>query len=245
MSPRVHEIDAIPVDVMLKVPTPPLPRMFGMLLRDAARGVSSVAETAEGIVDPMLPELVRRPLQSVLGRIEGEVRHLFQHHKISVADIRKAAAFLGGSSTDLKDAGHCADVLAFAWDRTRPEGEGFRRFLSENVTAFRLTTTRQGKGLMRYRRAAEVFLKLRRANVAGSFPGLPMPHSRPEAQSIELRLFAFSVWLLAERASTLDEEMKLLELALALAGAFEEDVKRAMHDPIDLALQFERLSGHI
>ena len=222
----------------------PVPSVFKMLLRDLVRGASSVAETAEGLVDPVLPDGVMQPLHSARIAL-GEQGNRILSRGVTLDDIRGASACLRGDSASIRDANRCAAVLAMAWDRTCPDGEGLGRFLSESVAAARLASFRNGTAGTTFDHAAGAFIALRRSRVAGSLPGLPVPQSDSETQVIDLRLFAFFAWLLAERASSVEEEMKILELSLALSRVFWDEVENAIRSIDELASLLERLSGHL
>ena len=221
-----------------------LPRMIRMLLRDLLRGFSSVAESTEGFVEPVLPERVRRPLHSALTTIEGEGSRIL-NHRVDLSEVHSASAFLSGKSDALLDANKCAGVLAFAWERTRPTEDRFRNFLSETIAAFRLASKKEEGRPSGFDHAAAVFINLRRSHVAGRLPGLPISQSKQEQRSIDLKLFAFFVWLLANRADKFEEETRLLEMALALSRAFEDEVLESMDDQPSLAFQIQRLSRHL
>ena len=229
---------------MLGFSSHPVPSMFKMLLRDLVRGASSFAETTEGLVDPVLPDGVKQPLHSARIALGVQGSRILSRG-VALDDIRGASACLRGDSTSLRDANRCAAVLAMAWDRTCPDGEGLGRFLSESVAVARLASFRNGTAGTPFDHAAGAFIALRRSRVAGSLPGLPVPQSDAETQVIDLRLFAFFAWLLAERASSVEEEMKVLELSMAVSRVFWDEVGSAIGSINELAGLLKRLSGHL
>ena len=214
-----------------------------MLLRDLLRGASSIAEKTEEISQQVLPEPVRQPLRSAIRAIEGESTRILGAG-VDIEQIRSAAAFLKGKSGNALDAEMCAKVLAFAWEKTRPAEEGSRHLVSETLLALHLASNGEN-GRRQYERAASVFLVLRRSNAAGSLPGFPLSSLDRERRAIELRLFAYFIWLLSDRAASIEEELRLLTLANSLTQAFGSEILERISDSEFLAAQFDKFSKYL
>jgi hypothetical protein len=63
--------------------------------------------------------------------------------------------------------------------------------------------------------------------------------------SVREALVAPVTWLLAEREDSLEAELHLLDLAHALARAFEADIHAAASDETDLAALLDTLASHL
>ncbi len=215
-----------------------------MLLRDFFRGVSTLAETTEGIVEPALPESARRPLHAAIRAFEsGSARILGP--RVDSSDIRIAAKFVRGEARGLVDAEKCAKVLAFAWEETRPAEKGFRLSLSETIAAIRLATIRGSDNRCEFRNAAAMLLELRQLNLARFLPALPFSPAGADARAFDSRLFTYFVWLLAEREDTIENELGLLNMAMALASEFSDEVDACIGDRGELAALMENLANHL
>ncbi|GIX13456.1 MAG: hypothetical protein KatS3mg118_1415 [Paracoccaceae bacterium] len=224
-----------------RLPSLPVAQALSMPLRDALRGLAGVADLTEELLEP-LRRAVPAPVLDALRALEGRGARLLEAG-ISEADIGAAAAFLAGPSARRSDAFACARVLAFAWDHLRRREEP-SLLLSEVLTAARLGTIadRTAGPPMR---AAQLVLALRDAHVAGRIPGLPVTLDEGEKAAIELRLCGLAVWLLAERGTSLAEEVRLLDLADALVAAESARLRAAMGDPAALAQALHEISDHL
>lgn len=220
------------------------PKAVQMPLRDAFRGLATVAELTEEAMEPLvhtLPDPVRAVLRNVIRKIEGAGSELIGPH-VTYDDIQRAAAFIGGRSYGGGDIGLCATVLGFAWDKVR-KTENFHPFLSETLASVRLS--RLHKTGTPSEQATLVLRALKENHIAGRLPGVAIEPSETERKEVDLRLFSIVVWLLAERAETLEEELQLLDMALALTRAYETRVLEAMEESADLDGLLQSLSGHL
>ena len=217
-----------------------------MPLRDVLRGVASFAEATEDILAPLkdaLPPPVRTTLRSALRTIEGHGAEIVGG-QVDLDDIGRASAFLRGVAHEAGDAECCAKVLAFAWEKmTSPQN--LRPLLSETLSSLRMSTLGDAHLGAPSNHAALVLKTLRDGHVAGGLPGVSSDLSHGEQEAIDLRLFAFAIWLLADPGQTLDEEMQLLDMAMALTQAFGDDVSKAMVGEGDLVALLETLSDHL
>lgn len=224
----------------------PLPQALQMPLRDAFRGLSTVGGLAEDALEPFasaLPERAREALGGALRAIEGMGAKLIDP-QVSHEDVGLAASVLKGEARATKDIGRCAVVLAFAWNATPADGD-FHPVLSETLTTARLSMLKTDHADAPGEHAAAVLHLLRDARVAGELPGFPSKLSDDERSAIDLRLFAIAIWLLSERAATMEAEVRLLDMALALTRAYEADILASMNDREVLARTLRSLSGHL
>jgi propanediol dehydratase small subunit len=241
---------------MSKLPTLPLPNLVQMPLRDVLRGVSTFAEMTEQALEPLaanLPSPVRTTLRKTLRKIEGLGSDLIGPN-VTHDDIFQAAAFVRGEAQGARDLKRCAVVLGFAWDAVQ-KTDNFPFLVSETLAAMRLSRISDGNASPE--RAARILRTLRDHHVAGGAPGIISDLSETDRAEIDLRLFAIAVWLLADRAETLPEEVQLLDMALAFTRAYEAAVVQAMaakvdansetraDAPTDLAQMLQTLSGQL
>lgn len=220
---------------------------LGLPLRDILRGMASFAEATEDMLEPAvqaMPAPMRHALSTAMQAIEGTGERLLAPH-VSGQDIQRASAFLNRVVDGRGDAECCARVLAFAWERMRTPDAAFHDMLSETVAASRLDALRRAPGLTPSDFAAQLFLDLRAWHVAGSAPGLPVSQTDDQQEAIDLKLFAFLIWLLAVRSPEDLPEEQLLEMAMALTQAFRADVLAAISDSTALSGQLQTLSDHL
>lgn len=224
----------------------PFARVLQMPLRDAFRGLSTLAGLTEEAFEPLgsvLPERVRSNLAETFRRIEGMGADAIRAN-VSLEDIRQAVAALTGKARRLGNLKRCAIVFAFAWDRAF-EHEDIHPLLSETLASARLSQTKGASGSSPGKNAATILRLLRDTHVAGGVPGLPLGLSESERTVIDLHLFAITIWLLSVRAATMDEEMQLLDMALALTCVFEREVMASINDHDTLAATLDHLSEHL
>ena len=151
----------------------PLPRALTMPLRDVLRGVTSVADVTEEVLEPaaaLLPGPVRATFRSALASVEGAgarvVTPVIDHN-----DIDMASAFLQGSDISRTALETFVSVLAFVWERSLSKDAGHPTILfSETIVAASLVVTGPGKAVSAHARAAAVLMALRRTNAVSRLP---------------------------------------------------------------------------
>ncbi len=224
-----------------------LPRALKMPLRDMLRGVTTVADLTEEVLEPataLLPSSVQSSFRSVLATFEsagsGAVTPRIDH-----TDIAKASAYLHGADSSRDALETFVNVLAFAWEHRQFKSAGQHLLFSETVAAASLAMIGGGDAKGAYARAAAVLMALRKTNTASRLPGIPMTPSEDERASIDQSLLAACVWLLSERVSDLAEEERLLELSLALVHALADEVPAGFADQELLAEQLQSLAEHL
>ena len=226
----------------------PLPRALKMPLRDMLRGVATVADVTEEMLEPaaaLLPKPVQSSFRAALATFE-DAGHRAVTPTVDLADIARAAAYLRGKDSTRTALETFVNVLAHAWERALSADDTRQHLLfSETVAAASLAVRRQGASKTPYRHAAAVLASLRRANAASKLPGTPMASSENEQAYIDRSLLSSAVWLLSERGSTLKEEERLFELAFALTQALENDMQLGMADEGVLAERIENLAEHL
>ena len=225
---------------------PTLPRIVQMPLRDAFRGMATFAEATEEALEPLasaLPQPVRSRLGRALRRIEGMGSDLLGSH-VAHDDVLRAAAFIQGQANERRDAETCATVLAFAWDKVQ-HAEGLHPLLSETLASIGLSRLDEAKTVTPGDHAEAVLRVLRDTRVAGGLPGVPAGPQETDRAEVDLRLFAIATWLLAARAGSMEDEIQLLDMALALTRAYEADVLAAFSDRASLATLLQSLSDHL
>jgi len=221
----------------------PLPQMLKMPLRDAFRGLSTLTGEAFAPLASALPEQVCHRLGATLRDIKGMGAELIGL-RVTHDDIRVAGAVLTGKASSATDIERCAVVLAFAWDKAF-EHEGIHPLLSETLASARLPRADADGDASPGSHAASILHLLHDAHVIGWLPGLVSDLQELKRTAIDLHLFAIAIWLLSARAATMEEEMQLLDMALALTRALRKEVLASMSDRDTLAKALDSLSGHL
>ncbi|MEM1064157.1 MAG: hypothetical protein AAGJ74_01535 [Pseudomonadota bacterium] len=233
----------------MRPPSPfPPATAFQMPLRDAMRGVATLADLTEDMLEPvanLLPEPLRRPFEGALKALD-DAGHRFISGAIGMAEISVASDVLMGKEGDGARAETCAMVLAFAWERVRQACDlPHHQMVSETILAAQLSGAPAIAGETAAERAANLLSAIRTSGAIGRAPGVTRHHSPEEQREIDTALVAAMVWLLAIRGETLEEEERLLDLALALSRALQADVLTAVEEPGQLARQLQQLSAHL
>ncbi|NNE88360.1 MAG: hypothetical protein HKN27_09820 [Silicimonas sp.] len=214
-------------------------------LRDIMRGVGMFAEITEDTLEPaasLLPGPVRHTFHGVLTSLEA-VGSRAVTPPLDVQTIALASRFVSVG----QDSGAQALVhaLGFAWQKAsvlRAE----RHFLfSEVIAARALNALEMADDLAPEVRGAMIFNVLVKAHPMGRMPGVEPNLPAEDETQVELFLFAALVWLFTERARTLDEEEKLLDLALALTMAKKEAVAQSFDDLNLLGHALIDLADHV
>ena len=225
----------------------PLPRALKMPLRDILRGVTTVADVTEEVLEPataLLPGPVQATFRSALATFD-EAGTRAVTPSIDMADIAKAKAYLQGTDKNREALEIFVNVLAFVWERALTRHREQQLLFSETVAAARLAVRGRGIEPTGYARAAAILTCLRKANAASRLPGTPVATREGEGVYVDKIWLSACVWLLSERAPALAEDIRLLELAFALTDALEQDVVTDMGDEKLLAETLESLADHL
>lgn len=218
-----------------------------MPLRDALRGVATLADATEDMLEPaarLLPEPLRSRFRGALEALEQAGKRLI-HAPIDTRRIAHAAEFLAGRTAPDAGAGATASVIVYAWEHLTETRVAHRHLISETIVADHLArqraaSERRGTGF-----AAEVLLDLRASSAIGVLPGLARGISGQEEAEVDLALLAIAVWLVSSRAGTLEEEEKLLDLAIALVRALQPEATAALADSDALARFLDATAAHL
>lgn len=216
-----------------------------MPLRDALRGVATIADATEDALEPatrLLPGGLRSRFRSALKSI-GDAGKGLLSAPIDPAHLRAASEFVRGTRHDHQLAADCAMVIGHAWDHLPVVGPGHRHLISETILASTLRHLGPGAVESPARRAAHIVQSLRQHAVAGPMPGIGS--RRGAGGETDIALVAIIVWLLSDRAGGLAEEERLLDLSLALVLALEAEILGAIDDPVRLAPLLQSASEHL
>ena len=228
----------------------PFPRVLKMPLRDILRGVTTVADLTEEVLEPattLLPGPMQSTFRSALAAFESAGTRAVTP-RIEHVDIVRASAFLQGTDTSREALETFVNVLAFAWQQAGANEGDQHLLLSETVAAASLAMIGKGdkgEAATSYTHAAALLIALRKANAASRLPGIPMAPSEDESAYIDRTLLAASVWLLSERARDFVEEERLLELSLALIQALADEMSKGFTDKASLAEHLQNLANHL
>lgn len=218
-----------------------------MPLRDALRGVATLADATEDMLEPaarLLPEPLRSRFHHALTSLEQAGRRLI-HAPIDTKQIETASHFLIATETDAGASGSCATVLVYAWEHLNEASVDHRHMISETIVADRLARTRGTMGITGVDFAAAVLMDLRRSSAIGRMPGLARGTAAEDQPEVDLALLSIAVWLLSGRATSLAEEERLLDLSMALVRALENEARQAFADNAGLASFLAATSAHL
>lgn len=210
-----------------------------MPLRDALRGVATLADATEDMLVPatqLFPEPLRSRFQHALGSLEQVGKRLIDF-QITEGQLVLASRFLLAEETDGMAARTCATVFVYAWEHLDEASVTHRHMISETILADLMIRTREASSLAGVAFAAALLMDIRSSSAFGLLPGLTRRISEKDEKEIDLALLAIAIWLLTGRARTLPEEEKLLDLASALLRALEPDA-RAAFSSIELLTGF-------
>ena len=218
-----------------------------MPLRDALRGVTSLADATEDMLEPatrLMPEPLRARFRHALESLEAAGKRLLDA-PIDTNQINTAARFLTASGTDKNASAACASVFVFAWEHLHTAGVDHRHLISETIIAKRLSRTCETSSATGVDFAAAILADLRTSSAIGRMPGLARGIKAGEESTVDLLLGAIAVWLLSGRAATLAEEEKLLDLSLALVRALQHDAQDAFANNTALARFLAGAAAHL
>lgn len=222
-------------------PAPDIIAALRMPLRDALRGVASLADATEDALEPavaLLPDSVQGGFRAGLGAARSVGRRLMTA-PIDTGAVRAAADMLAARARAPETL---ATVVAYAWEHLRGGGQG--HLISETLLAARLSTLPPA-GADPAGRAAHLVADIRTSAIIGRRPSLHSEAHRAEQARIDHALAAIAVWLLAARGRTMAEEETLLGLAFALTAATRGDAPADPDDVEGLARHLQTLADHL
>lgn len=220
---------------------------LAMPLRDALRGVATLVDATEDVLEPaaqLLPEPLRSRFKHSLDALEAAGKRLISA-PTDAQQIQKASKFLSGSEagTDAMEA--CASILVYAWEHLNDTSIDHRLMISETIVADQLSSVRDKSSSPAPNLGAEVVIALRQSSAIGRVPGLTGGIASKDKQQVDLSLLAIAVWLLSSRSNTLEEEEKVLDLSQALVSALQVDVSDLFSDTGKLAGFLAETSAHL
>jgi hypothetical protein len=220
---------------------------MNMPIRDALRGVVSLADATEDMLEPaskLLPEPLRSRFHSAMQAFEQAGKRLL-HAPIDMERISDAAQFARGIALDKTGVSAAASVIVFAWEHLNQSRVDHRHLISETIVADRLSRLHSDGGHTGFDFAASLFLDLRQSSAIGVMPGVTRGITREEEIEVDLALMAIAVWLASKRADTLEEEEKLLDLSMALVRALQSEAETAFKSHAALAHFLDETSSHL
>ena len=218
-----------------------------MPLRDALRGVASLADATKEILEPaarLLPEPVQSRFHQALASLEKAGKRMM-NGPVDMGQIHLAAQVLTAAKTDVAALHSCATVFVQAWEHLDQASTGHRHLISETIVADRLTRTRAASDLSGAEFAAAVVIGIRKSSAIGLLPGLTRGMTAEDDSRIDAALLAIAVWLLSNRAESVPEEEKVLDLALALVRALQSELADPFGDAARLARFLSDTSAHL
>ncbi|WP_420578832.1 hypothetical protein [Oceaniradius stylonematis] len=116
---------------------PPIPRLTALQLplRDALRGVATLAEVTEELLEPaaaLLPGTVRDGFRSAVHAIEGAGKRLMTA-PITLESVRASSRVLSQGAGDRDALATMAVVIAYAWEHLRDAGHEHHLMISETM----------------------------------------------------------------------------------------------------------------
>lgn len=223
------------------------PHDLRMPLRDALRGVVTLADATEAMLEPaaqLFPEPLRSRFRDALGSLEQVGKRLIDF-PITTDQLEAASRFLVGATKQDAAARTCATVFVYAWEHLDAASVTHRHLISETIVADRMVRLRDTTSVLGLDFAAMMLADLRGSTAFGLLPGLTRRVSAEDEAEIDLALVAITIWLLTDRAGTLHDEEKLLDLAVTLTRALKADAQKALSDVHDLARFLADTSAHL
>ncbi|MCI5110070.1 MAG: hypothetical protein MRY75_05905 [Marivita sp.] len=220
---------------------------LNMPIRDALRGVASLADATEDMLEPaakLLPEPLRSRFQHAMQALEQAGKRLI-HAPIDMDQIRAAAEFATGSTADPSGVPAAARVIVYAWEHLNETSVEHRHLISETIVADRLSRLGRDSALTGCQNTAAIVLDLRQSSAIGLMPGLARGITDAEETEVDLALVAIAVWLASKRAENLVEEEKLLDLSMALVRALQTEAASALGNPGAFADFLSDTSSHL
>lgn len=233
--------------MITKKPAPNFLPDLVMPLRDALRGVATLAGASEDMLEPaarLLPEPLRSRFRQALKSLEAAGKRLI-YAPVDMPQIDLAARFLSASETGKPALEACAAVIVYAWEHLNEAGGSHRFMISETLVADRLTRaagTSQASGVAF---GADMLAALRQSSAIGLMPGLTRSIATTDETEVDLALLAIAVWLLSNRPDTVEAEEKLLDLSVALVRALQYETRTNFSDRGALERFLSETSSHL
>ncbi|MCV2866816.1 hypothetical protein [Defluviimonas sp. WL0075] len=198
---------------------PFLPSNLKAPLRDVLRAVSGVAELSEQALEPvaqMLPEPLRKAVRDSLHSIKDATRRDYVS-RMDRGKLAIASRFLQGQGDPAEGAAAAAKMLGFAWDYLCEHAAHTRGWMYSEASA---------AGALRKLGADPEPGRVYQAVMSGAIghlPGAPLLAAQAGAAPPASLVAASILWLLTMRMETAEEELHLLDMALALGRAAHLD----------------------
>ncbi|GIT86601.1 hypothetical protein ROBYS_16170 [Roseobacter sp. OBYS 0001] len=212
----------------------PYPGELALPLRDLMRGAQQISHIPMTMAAPVvshLPEPLRSTLSEIGLKAEDIYKSSLQMWHPKNTEIQQAARLLAEPS--LSDLAVFGRVVSWAMEVALAQDQQDSFFVSETVVTLALKDTLDDVKCetCAATRAAGVFLAVVAQGLGPSTQRLPISRMSP-ARSVRLRSAAFSamLFLLAERAKSADEEMKILSYAITITNLIAEDIHAAGKD---------------
>ena len=218
-----------------------------MPLRDALRGVATLADATKDVLEPvakLLPDGMQARFQHALASLEKAGKRM-THSPVDTAQIRSASRFLIATETDAFAIQACATVLVHAWEHLSQSSVRHRPLISETIVSDRLNRTRAASALSGADFAVAVVTNIRMSSAIGLLPGLARAINADEEIEVNVALLAIAVWLMSTRAGSMEEEEMILDLALALVRALQNEIRNPFGDPAQLARFLSDTAAHL
>ena len=229
------------------------PRKFTLLhdmnmpIRDALRGVVSLADATEDMLEPaskLLPDPLRNRFHQAMQAFEQAGKRLI-HAPIDMERIAEAARFAQGSGLDKTGVSAAASVIVFAWEHLNQSRVDHRHLISETIVADRLSRLSRTCAETGFAFTASLFQDLRQSSAIGVMPGLTRGITADEEAEVDLALVAIAIWIASKRADMLEEEEKLLDLSMALVRALQPEAATAFQSHATLTSFLAETSPHL
>ena len=218
-----------------------------MPLRDALRGVATLADATEEVFEPaskLLPEPLRAGFRDAMSAVGNAGRRLITA-PIEPAQVRMAAEFASGRQTENDALEACATVMCYAWEHLQEGALTHRLLMSEVLLAGQLGHVGEAAGAAPGDTAARLVERIRSSQVIGRMPGVAGGVAGSERDDVDLALAAIAIWLLSARDVDMVGEARLLDLSHALVLAIRDDILDAIDHKDDLASILTNASAHL
>jgi hypothetical protein len=218
-----------------------------MPLRDALRGVATLADATEDALEPatkLLPEALQSQFRAALESIEQAGKRLITT-PIDTDDILTASKFFTASDTDPQSCTACAQVIVYAWDHLHAASSDHRHMISETIVADRLARASEAHQMRGAEFAANLITEIRNSSAVGRMPGLARGITAEDETRLDPAFLSIAIWLLSGRATTMAEEEKVLDLSLALVRALHTDALDLFHDRVLLTRFLADTATHL
>ena len=194
-------------------------------VRDLIRGLRLLINTTGDVLEPAsrsLPEPLTQHLRKVVRSVERVSTNLLDS-EITIDELDKASKYFWGSKCNDDTLEVFCAVFIFALEQLQKSQIGSNLFVSETILKNLLPLRQHIRKDDSSNFPAKVLFSIRKGNALAKLPGLASDSTKEGRYDIDLILIGISVWLLSLRASTLKDEIELLNLAYALARVLVED----------------------